>query len=54
VGLAAIGPNKQRDWGHISRIIETELGVELVGSKRYAACQALGNKCWVYSKKGAQ
>ena len=54
VGLAAIGPNKQRDWGHISWIIETELGVELVDSKQYATCQALGDECQVYSKKGAQ
>jgi len=51
-GLAAMGPNKQRDWGHIGRIIETELGVELVGGKQCATYQALGDKCWVYSKKG--
>ena len=34
--------------------METELGVELVGSKRCTACQALGKECWVYSKKGTQ
>ena len=33
VGLAAMGPNKQRDQGHIGWIMETELGVELVNSE---------------------
>ena len=54
VGLAAIGPNKRRDQGYIGRIIETEFGVELVGSKRYTTYQALGKEYQVYSKKGIQ
>jgi len=48
-----MGPNKRRDWGYIGRIIETELGVELVSGERYTAYQALGKEYWVYSKKGA-
>ena len=44
VGLVAIGLNKQRDWGYIGRIIETELGAELVGSEQYIIYQVLGNK----------
>ena len=53
-GLAAMGPNKRGDWGHIGRIMETVLGEELVDSKWYTTCQALNQKCWVYSKRGTQ
>ncbi len=28
--------------------------MELVGGEQCTACQASGNECWVYSKKGAQ
>ena len=52
--LAAMGPNRQRDWGHIGWIMETELGVELVDGEQCVACQASGGECQVYFKKGAQ
>ena len=38
VGLVVMGPNKQRDWGHISQIMEMELGVELMGGEQCTAC----------------
>ncbi len=52
--LAALGQEKRRDWAHIGRIMETELGEKLEGSGRCTACQQRGEECWVYSKKGAQ
>jgi len=45
---------KRRDFGHIGRIMETELGEKLEGEGRCAACQAADEECWVYSEKGAK
>ncbi|EEH06946.1 conserved hypothetical protein [Histoplasma capsulatum G186AR] len=45
-------PQKQRVWGHIGRIMETELGEQLLGEDRCAACQENGEECWAYSEKG--
>lgn len=52
--LAAATPNKQRDYGHIGRIMETELGEQLHGKDRCTACQSHNEECWVYSEKGSQ
>ena len=52
--LEAMPLNKRRDFGHIGRIMETELGQQLLGDKRCSACRANGQECWVYSPKGAQ
>jgi len=52
--LGALGSSKRSDVGHIGRIMETELGEELLGVERCAACQEQDQKCWVYSRKGAQ
>jgi len=37
--LAAMSADKRRDWGHIGRIMETELGEKLEGDERCAACR---------------
>lgn len=34
--------------------METELGEQLHGKDRCAACQSHDEECWVYSKKGSQ
>jgi hypothetical protein len=52
--LKKIGNTKRRDFGHIDRIIETELREKLEGGRRCAACQAADEECWVYSEKGAK
>ncbi|KAK5003209.1 hypothetical protein LTR28_010455, partial [Elasticomyces elasticus] len=52
--LQALRPNKRRDVGHIGRIMETELGEELLGDRRCQACKDLGQECWVYSAEGAR
>lgn len=52
--LKAMSPNKRRDFGHIGRIMETELGQQLLGDKRCPACRANDQECWVYSEKGAR
>jgi hypothetical protein len=46
--------DKRKDWGHIGRIMETELGERLQGDRRCAVCQERDEECWVYSEKGAQ
>ncbi|KAK5002497.1 hypothetical protein LTR28_011341 [Elasticomyces elasticus] len=52
--LQVLKPNKRRDVGHIGRIMETELGEELLGDRRCQACKDLGQECWVYSAEGAR
>ena len=52
--LAGMSADKRRDWGHIGRIMETELGERMDGDERCAACRERDQECWVYSKKGAQ
>jgi hypothetical protein len=52
--LGGLGGGKRRDVGHIGRIMETELGEQLLGDRRCAACQQRDEECWVYSLKGAQ
>jgi len=52
--LTAMSQDKRRDWGHIGRIMETELGERLQGDRRCTACQERDEECWVYSEKGAQ
>ncbi len=52
--LSGLGPAKRRDFGHIGRIMETELGEMLVGRNRCTACQEADQECWVYSKMGSQ
>lgn len=37
---------------HIGRIMETELGVQLLGDKRCRGCQRDGKECWIYSERG--
>lgn len=49
-----MSPSKRRDFGHIGRIMETELGQQLLREERCSACRANGQECWVYSKKGVQ
>jgi hypothetical protein len=34
--------------------MEIELGEELLGDARCAACRARDEECWVYSEKGAR
>jgi hypothetical protein len=51
--MEALGP-KRNDFGHIGRIMETELGEKLVGDARCTACRQLDQECWVYSAKGRQ
>lgn len=46
--------NKRRDFGHIGRIMERELGQKLLGEERCLACQDNNEECWVYSQDGAQ
>ena len=44
--------DKRKDWGHIGRIMETELGERLLGDRRCTACQERDEECWVCSEKG--
>ncbi|KAF2817648.1 uncharacterized protein BDZ99DRAFT_21157 [Mytilinidion resinicola] len=37
--------------GHIARIMETELGGQLLGEKRCTQCKLKGFECWSYSKE---
>jgi hypothetical protein len=37
---------------HISRIMESELGVQLCGENACDNCRAEGAECWVYSENG--
>lgn len=52
--LDSLTQSKRRDFGHIGRIMETELGEQFLGEERCSACQANGKECWVYSREGAQ
>ncbi|KAL3424704.1 hypothetical protein PVAG01_03985 [Phlyctema vagabunda] len=52
--LGALTASKRRDLSHIGRIMETELGEQVLGRQRCAACQRLNQECWRYSDKGAQ
>jgi hypothetical protein len=52
--LAAMSQDKRKDWGHIGRIMETELGERLQGDRRCTVCRERDEECWVYSEKGAQ
>lgn len=52
--LEELRPNKRRDFGHIARIMETELGERLEEESRCSACRQGGEECWVYSTKGRQ
>ena len=52
--LERMGEGKRRDFGHIGRIMETELGERLAGGERCSACQSHGQECWIYSVKGRQ
>ena len=42
--LAGIGEAKRRDFGHISRIMETELG-EILGEQGCTSYQDSGQEC---------
>lgn len=37
---------------HVRRIMETELGLQLLGDKRCSRCRAEGMECWIYSERG--
>ncbi|KAI9640319.1 hypothetical protein NHQ30_011369 [Ciborinia camelliae] len=50
----ALTPGKQRDYSHIARIMESELGEELLAEKKCSSCRSAGFECWVYSDRGKQ
>lgn len=52
--LSSAHPNKRRDYGHIGRIMETELGEQLFDKQRCIACQTNDEECWIYSARGSQ
>ncbi|TEY25590.1 hypothetical protein BOTCAL_1275g00010 [Botryotinia calthae] len=47
-------PDKQRDFSHIARIMELEIGEQLPEEERCAFCRGRGFECWVYSSQGLQ
>ena len=53
LGRGVVGA-KARNYGYISRIIETELGEKLEGDRIYTPYRELGQECWVYSKEGVK
>lgn len=50
--LRQLSMERQRYMSHIARIMETELGEELIGKDRCNNCQRQNRQCWTYSKKG--
>uniref|UniRef100_A0A093Y2X9 SH3 domain-containing protein C23A1.17 n=1 Tax=Talaromyces marneffei PM1 TaxID=1077442 RepID=A0A093Y2X9_TALMA len=52
--LRSAQPNKRRDYGHIGRIMETELGEQLHGKQKCTACQTNNEECWIYSTRGSR
>ena len=51
---ATLSEVKRQDFGHIGRIIETELGTILPEDKACDYCRDLHQECWVYTKEGAR
>ena len=43
---------ERRQFSHIGRIMETELGVQLDAEHACTQCKQLGEECWVYSSNG--
>ena len=52
--LARASSKKRADYGHMGRIMETELGEQLFGEDRCNACKSNRQECWRYSQLGAQ
>jgi hypothetical protein len=44
----------RKQFGHIGRIMETELGEKLPGEALCNACQTEGQECWLSSELGAK
>jgi hypothetical protein len=42
--LEAFGPDKRRDFGHIGRIMEIELGKKMEGDEKCEHCKSLGKE----------
>lgn len=51
--LEQLTENRRNNFGHIFRIMETELGEQRLGDARCARCKTNNQECWVYSKEGA-
>ncbi|KNG91219.1 hypothetical protein ANOM_000391 [Aspergillus nomiae NRRL 13137] len=51
--LERLPKDKRRSFGHIGRIMETELGKQRFGDARCERCRTNAQECWVYSKEGA-
>ncbi|PIG79426.1 hypothetical protein AARAC_010755 [Aspergillus arachidicola] len=51
--LEQLTENRRRNFGHIFRIMETELGEQRLGDARRARCKTNNQECWIYSKEGA-
>jgi hypothetical protein len=49
--LEEMNSNKRRDWTHIGRIMETELGMRNHDNKRCKRCVAEDYKCWQYTSQ---
>lgn len=45
-------PRIESAASHVGRIMETELGLQLLGGKRCNRCRAEGMECWIYSERG--
>lgn len=45
-----LSSGQQTALSHAGRMLETELGEELLGEARCTACRVHGRECWVYTK----
>ncbi|KAE8450526.1 hypothetical protein EG329_006257 [Mollisiaceae sp. DMI_Dod_QoI] len=52
--LDAMAPTRRKQYDHIGRIMETELGKQLFNQDRCSFCRQEGKECWVYTEKGAK
>ncbi|KAE8371856.1 hypothetical protein BDV26DRAFT_275289 [Aspergillus bertholletiae] len=50
--LAQLQPARRSNIGHIYRIMETELGEQLLGDARCTYCKERDVECWAYSSQG--
>lgn len=45
-------PKIESAASHVGRIMETELGLQLLGDRRCTRCRLEGTECWIYSERG--
>lgn len=48
--MSETNENKRKNWGHIGRIMETELDEKLEGEPHCTACKINNEECQVYSE----